>query len=237
MPTCPDCGLAWGGFVEVPTICLACSCARAEGKQAAKPLNPWATPAPPPPEPKPVPLQAASTVPKVAAAKDPLTASAAHATAASKTFGEAAGQAAGHYQPPSNVWISSGAVMAGSHNVALGHEALQHGAQDDDGVCTCGHHECEHDRLGCEACDTCDAFVLQAAADAIEEAGSMDPADYGPVRGYVNLKDGRRVSMDDIMDASRVLVRRAQDARPARPLPQHRRGLHLRGINAKKEEA
>jgi hypothetical protein len=225
--------MAWGGEAQVPVRCLTCRC-RPPGDPVPAGLqpSPWAAPpaAPIPQQPgAPAPLQAVtSAVEKLGDAM--------------KGVGAAAGKAAQsladafkdhhaqfgvpvHVQPDPPAWITSGSTVA----PPLGDlHALDHPAR----ICTCDHWEDDHDRMGCTECDTCDAFVLQAAADAIEEVGSLDERDYQPVAHYVRLKDGRRIAMSDINDAAGVLSRRAKAALP--PLPVHRRGMRLRGIREKK---
>jgi hypothetical protein len=220
--------MAWGGEQQVQVRCLTCRC-RPPGAPVPAGLQPtpWAEPAPPP-QAEPAAVQGAAAAAGAALAK---------LGDAMKGVGVAAGTAAqsladafkaNHAQfgvpvhippdPPGEAWTAGDLHL------------LDQPAR----LCTCHHWEDDHDRMGCTECDTCDAFVLQAAADAIEEVGSLDERDYQPVAHYVRLKDGRLVAMSDINDAAGVLSRRAKAALP--PLPAHRRGMRLRGIREKKEE-
>lgn len=232
MPRCPDCGLAWGGEVQVQVKCLTCRC-RPPGAPVPSGLQatPWSNPEPPPlskpaPQPgAPAPLQAAKT------AMEKLGES-------MKQVGVSVGQSV---KPLADAFAGLSHAMgtlppivtSGAYDAGTGLHA-QDNLDDPARICTCDHWEVDHDRLGCTECDGCDAFVLQAAADAIEEVGSLDADDYHPIRHYVRLKDGRRVRMDDISAAAAVQVRRAKANRPAPVLPTHRRGIHLRGIKEKK---
>ncbi len=224
MPTCPDCGMSWGGFPEVPTVCLTCACVRASGQPAAPQRTPWDKPQPgaPPPLRQPTVAEAigklGEAMRQAAQATQPLAAAFA-----------AIGDAVKSPPPPQahspNVWIASGTVQAASESDWRDVPPAR--------LCTCDHWEDDHDRLGCTDCGTCDAFVLHAAATAIEETGSLDPRDF-PLSQHVRLKNGRRVEMADVTSAAAVLSRRAKASAPPPPL-EHRRGIRLRGIRQKKE--